>query len=119
MSCIFISDSLTSIILYLFNPYLLKESGSTICLRLFCDIRYILESAIFFIKLPSLNPSFPAILIAETASSVAFTVVNDQDFTARSEMILNLLLSLTQYTPELVLTASPEGIAVGLFTKAV
>jgi hypothetical protein len=50
----------------------------------------------FLIKAPSLNPNFPANLNPVKATSVAFTVVNDQDLAALSEINLYLLPSLIQ-----------------------
>jgi hypothetical protein len=73
----------------------------------------------FFIKVPSLKPSLPTTFMLATAFSKASTVLNDQDFMARSDINLNLLLSLIQYVPVSVFTASPDGIIVGLLIKAV
>jgi len=67
----------------------------------------------FLIKAPSLNPSLPATLNPVKAASVAFTVVNDQDVAALSEINLYLLPSLIQYVSLSVLTAIPDGKLVG------
>jgi hypothetical protein len=63
---------------------------------LFCDIKYSLPSAIFFIKVPSLNPNLPATFIEDSADSAALTVGKDQDAVALSDINLNLLPSLIQ-----------------------
>jgi hypothetical protein len=62
----------------------------------FCDTKYIIPSAMFFIKEPSGNPNLPESLIRDNDSSVAFAVTNDQDFAALSEINLYLLPSLIQ-----------------------
>ena len=73
----------------------------------------------FFIKVPSLNPNIPAFFIFTREDSKAMTVIKSHDFSARSDISLNLLPSLIQYVEFSVLTAMPEGKSVGDVIKGI